>query len=383
MFEEIQNWPTPINEENWATLEVGLLLEHAKNNNNQRLRGFAEMWQDIKIGLQTVTDQSTSPSLYYPKSELINRWIIFNNSLRETVISQPNVIEQGSFIHLGSTIGLWSVGLDSDGNPNLSADGQIIVDANMSKDFGLIFDLGKTVKNSIPFKGGAKSPFTKAALQKIEAAFDSLEKKTSEKIDLKYTEFEAKTNDATKKRIADIKTVQAARSWATHYDARIKVFEQRVAGFDKLRTRWYGVLLFVLIIYGIGVVSVLLGWLKLSDIGSLQGIGKYFLGLTFYGALLGVYIGYSFVVRQLKVSQNLLEQYHHRAVVAKTVEGVVVAVAKTRDGTAAPDEQSALRDEDLKTIVQTAAVSMFEYRPIGHLGGKESPSILSELISNK
>ncbi|MBI5357230.1 hypothetical protein HZB74_00015 [Candidatus Saccharibacteria bacterium] len=107
------------------------------------------------------------------------------------------------------------------------------------------------------------------------------------------------------------------------------------------------------------------------------------MGLTFYGFLGGVFLGYSNANRQLKIHQNLLEQYRHREIVAKTISGVVSAVIKTKEGNASPEEQTEIEKEELQQLVKVAASAMFEYRTIGHLSAKEGNSILSELINSR
>ena len=115
----------------------------------------------------------------------------------------------------------------------------------------------------------------------------------------------------------------------------------------------------------------------LSELGTFS---KYIAGIAFYGILLGTFLGYSFSSRQLKVSQNLLEQYRHRSIVSETIENIVAAVIKTKNG---EEDSTSITQDELKELVRVAALAMFENRPIGHLSAKENTNPLMEIVNNK
>jgi hypothetical protein len=331
---------------------------------------------------------------------LLSIWLEMLNHLRDTATQQPGWLQNGQWSYNGNTVAAWNVNYDASlGAFTINNDPYQLTDTPRQRDFGKLYEIGRELhKLNGLIKGGTNSVLTKAAL----AAIDDRAAKSQKSIDDDYNEkkkqldsdLEAATADA----VAKIKSVEASKDWSEHYETRCKELVKIIDGSGKkkahwfsrrdglkaARDRWYWVLVCTFVVYAIVALLIVHG-IWIFKIGSsldatLSGFGKYFIGLTLYGALAGIYIGYGFSVKQLKVHQNLLEQYRHRAIVAKTIEGIVLAVIKTKEGTSGPGEESQIRDEDLEQLVKVAAASMFEYRPIGHLSTREGTSILNDII---
>lgn len=74
-------------------------------------------------------------------------------------------------------------------------------------------------------------------------------------------------------------------------------------------------------------------------------------------------LGYSFANKNYRIYSNLLEQYSHREVVARTIQGVL---ARPRG-----DEYDEKVRQELANV---AAAALFEQKTIGHLSKNEANS---------
>ncbi len=388
MFDKILQWPNPITPENWRKTDVSEIYDASVHGAVPQLQTFIKLLTFIQSGIGACSDPKAFENWSFNNSydNLLATWIDLLNRLRDTAQGQPEWLHQGYWNFNGSQVGPWNVSLDtSTGNFTVNNDPNLLPDVSKQQDFGLFYEVGRELQklNNL-VRGGVNSALTKASLKRIED-------RTEETIGDINSKLEAATAD----KVAQIKTVQASKDWSEHYEDRCSELTKIIDGDDKskkkglkqIRDYWYRWLVATFVVYAVGALLLIHGWwifkINSSIDATATGFGKYFIGLTLYGVITGVYIGYAYSVRQLKVNQNLLEQYRHRSIVAKTIEGVVLAVIKTKEETAAPGEESVLRDEDLEQLVKVAATSMFEYRPIGHLSTKEGTSVISDLLSGR
>jgi hypothetical protein len=73
-------------------------------------------------------------------------------------------------------------------------------------------------------------------------------------------------------------------------------------------------------------------------------------------------LAYSFAVKNYRIYANMLDQYEHRRVVARTSKGIILSL---------PQESDDIR----KTMTASAAQALFEHRNTGHLSKKEGESL--------
>ena len=363
---KIQSWPESIDSTNWHEVEPIDLNDHS----NPVLSGFSEVLQSIKAALIAAEDPKIYSEIGFelPFSEMIGIWTDLLRRIRYTSITNIGVLQAGQWIYNGNQVPGWVPNFDnSQAQFVITNDPYLLGDAIRQRDFGKLFELGKQLRllKTLTF-GGRRSPLTKAAINDIEAVGEQQIKGLKDKVD-----------KATKEAVATLKTAKTVRSWSGHYDTRVEELEKKVADLTVWRRWWYTAVMLTLVIYGAAAVLVATGKIELSKLSTIQGLGKYLMGLTFYGFLLGVFLGYSFCTRQLKIHQNLLEQYRHRAVVARTIEGVVGAVVRSQ----ADNADTEITQQELQELVKVAAIAMFEYRPIGHLSAKESTSPIMEVVN--
>lgn len=73
-------------------------------------------------------------------------------------------------------------------------------------------------------------------------------------------------------------------------------------------------------------------------------------------------LAYSFAVKNYRIYANMLDQYEHRRVVARTSKGIILSL---------PQDSDDVR----KTMTASAAQALFEHRNTGHLTKKEAESL--------
>jgi hypothetical protein len=409
MFDKVLQWPSPITTDNWKLIDASQLYDPAAVGINPQLQSFTNILSSIRKGLEAVSDPKVFEDWNFNGTydDLVAIWIEFLNQLRTTAQSQPGWLQSGQYSFNGNQVSFWNVTYDpSNGSFVITNDPHLLGDAGRQRDFGLLYELGRDLqKMSSLIKGGKNSIHTKASIRSIDDKTQSTLKEIDTKFDETRNQINSELETATADKVAKIKTVEASKDWSQHYESRCEELEGLIKGEKKIknqkgkkdkkgkmglqtqRSLWYVALVSTFMLYAVVALLIIHGW-KIFKISSdldqvLNGFGKYFIGLTLYGILAGIYIGYAFSVKQLKVHQNLLEQYRHREIVAKTIEGIVLAVIKTKEGTIESGQESVLRDQDLEQLVKVAATSMFEYRPIGHLSTKEGTSILGDLLNTK
>ncbi len=156
-----------------------------------------------------------------------------------------------------------------------------------------------------------------------------------------------------------------------------------VASLRKLnamwRTIWFWFTFGFSIIYAIGLLAFIsmpadqasIGAVYLSDISPVDSLAlKLILALPIAISLLR----YQHYSRLVKVYSNLEEQYRHRSLVARTIQGLLKSIE-----TQSVEFDAAL----LQQLRQEAAKAIFTQKPIGHLGGREGGGILSDSLRDK
>lgn len=372
MFDELQKWPNPVDTTNWKAVDLSFLVKSDSARQSQRLPAFTRLLESLKTGLELYEQLSDIQKTRFSSTfdQLLQKWIEICTHIYQTSTQQPQWLIDGYFSFNGTQIALWTINSDpNDGGYTLSQDGNIITDIILSKDFGALFELGNYKGNlSTLVKGGANSVLTKASISKIESVFDEKEKNALRLIDT-----------ATKERASEIKALEGSKGWSEHYDGRVSEYEGLVAKWQKARSWWFLGLSIVLLAYGVAIFLVATKAILFDGLSSLNGFSKYIVGFTFYGVLAGAFLGYGFAARQLKVSQNLLEQYRHRSIVAKTIENIVGAVIRAKGGE--DDGSTNITQNELNELVRVAALAMFEHRSIGYLSTKEgNGGLLGELF---
>lgn len=392
MFDKVLQWPEPIDSTNWRSIDPADLYQKELIGDAPQLLNFATILSFVKDGLEATEDKRVYSAYGFVNSheQLVELWITLLRALKDTAQSQSSWLQAGMWNFQGNQVGPWSAGFDASFGGIVINDPYISNDIGRHRDFGKLFEIGKDFRKlNAVIKGGSNSALTKQSIEKIsqkgQESIDDIAKERQESIRV----IDEHLSDATKERLSQIKAAEVTRDWSVHYDKKCKELEESINGNGKKkglkqqREIWYTRLMVAFGVYALIALLIAHGWWVFKLNGalseSLLGFGKYFIGLTFYGVLAGVYMGYAFASRQLKVHQNLLEQYKHRSVVAKTIEGVIYTVVKSKDNPEAAD--SSIREKDLELLVQVAATSMFEYRPIGHLSTREaSGGILGELF---
>lgn len=396
MYEQIQQWPSPIDKDNYKKLEYDSLLNYAKSNNVDAALRLYKIINNVGTALNKTSIKNLQPEISMSFEEIEQRWVRFLESVRQAAnndqnqLNNPNIFVDGNW----STV---NIVYDASNDKFALSDSYIFTDWNAQKDFGLLYELGKSINDvRSAATGGARSPITNASRESIKAQESDSKKSIEEFIESKKAEA-----------ISSVSSAKINADWSEFYRERCNELKKDIngeiirefklwkfpksrykkAGLKHLRNVWFFILLGTLFIYALiaGLIFTGQGIFKIdSSIDeNLKGFGRYFIGLTLYGVLAGMFLGYSYASRQLKIHQNLLEQYRHREIVSKTISGVVSAVMKSKSGTATPEEQTDIDKEELQQLVKVAASAMFEYRTIGHLSAKEGNSILSELINSR
>lgn len=77
---------------------------------------------------------------------------------------------------------------------------------------------------------------------------------------------------------------------------------------------------------------------------------------AFLGFVLVPSLGYAAANKNYRIYSNLLEQYRHRATVARTLQGILRSVSEGED------------NKDIRqSLAAVAAAAMFELKTVGHL----------------
>lgn len=152
----------------------------------------------------------------------------------------------------------------------------------------------------------------------------------------------------------------------------LEIFRSKIFSFSGKRFFWFTTLL-----VGVGAI-VVVNVASIYDVRSLFDIDptklrpvhndtQLFAKIAVYVAFFVVpALGYSFANKNYRIYNNILEQYRHREIVARTIQGIL---KQPTDGS----------DADIrKELTNVAANALFEQKTIGHLSKNEanSPSIL-------
>lgn len=391
MTDEILAWPNPIIPENVLDIDLSKLLSIEPVSTNRETQQQFRILNSIHRTLKSIDEgKLKSVGVLADVENLKSTWAEVLNGVRRAAEQDPGSLGGGTFVQNGNSYKFSLNYIPTLGGFEFAGDPTVNQSTDMQKDFGRLFQIGEEVETyEIATKGGIRSPLTKAALDSIQ--------KEAEKAKKEVTEHAAKEAQQVS---AEVKAAVSIRDWSEYYEARCTELKAGIHGDKKKKTwrrpswslglqgarRVWVVLLFItLVTYAIGAFLIFKGEgifkVSSNEPANLTGFSRYFLGLTLYGVLAGVFIGYSYSTRQLKIHLNLLEQYRHRAVVAKTIEGVISAVVKTKEGAMPAGEESVIDQNQLDQLVASAASAMFEYRPIGHLSTKEgNSSILGEIF---
>ncbi|HSX16065.1 MAG TPA: hypothetical protein VLF40_04705 [Candidatus Saccharimonadales bacterium] len=146
------------------------------------------------------------------------------------------------------------------------------------------------------------------------------------------------------------------------------IVRSKARSYSGKRTMWFSLLVAsVLLVVLVNLASV-------YDIHSFLGIDptklrpthedtQLFAKIATYVALFAIpSLGYSFANKNYRIYSNILEQYRHRAIVAKTIQGVL---KQEHD-----DSTKDIRQQ----LTAVAAIAMFEQKTIGHLTKNEANS---------
>jgi len=139
----------------------------------------------------------------------------------------------------------------------------------------------------------------------------------------------------------------------------------RTRSFSFQRAFWFTCLLVLILFFvstslmsAYGVATIIPSTRNTeSEFGSILWKISLFLPLT---VLFG--LAYSFAVKNYRIYSNMLDQYEHRRIVARTSKGIILSL------------QSESESEVRKTMTAAAAQALFEHRNTGHLSKKEAES---------
>lgn len=162
---------------------------------------------------------------------------------------------------------------------------------------------------------------------------------------------------------------KAISSLASCTRKAISILFSKTTSFSGKRFFWFsllgmGVLLFIVVnfisLYGFETVF----GIDVSKLRATHSDTQIFAKISTYLALFLVpTIGYSFANKNYRIYSNLLEQYRHREIVAKTIQGIL---ARPRGD----EHDEAVRKE----LANVAASALFEQKTVGHLSKNEANS---------
>lgn len=153
------------------------------------------------------------------------------------------------------------------------------------------------------------------------------------------------------------------------FSRAVKILNTKLRSYAGRRAFWFlAIILGAFIILAVNIASV-------YSITSVFGIDftklrpdhndtQFFAKITVYVIFLAIpALGYSFANKNYRIYSNIIEQYRHREVVAKTIQGILVTPS---DG----------GDADVrKELANVAATALFEQKTIGHLSKNEANSV--------
>lgn len=148
----------------------------------------------------------------------------------------------------------------------------------------------------------------------------------------------------------------------------LSIIGTKLYAYAGRRTAWFTVLV-------IGIAAIIIANVaSVYDVHSILGVDptklrpehndtQLFAKIAIYIAFFAVpALGYSFANKNYRIYSNILEQYRHREVVAKTIQGIL----------AQPSDES---NADIrKELTNVAAVALFEQKTTGHLTKNEANS---------
>lgn len=183
--------------------------------------------------------------------------------------------------------------------------------------------------------------------------------------------------------VEKFKTVKANSDFSTEFENQLD--EGKVGSIAYLRkdartmkTRWFYALLLFTFLYSLSLI--LSTKLTINQNSFFEHVFKeaefidsLIIKLVLTLPLVVFYVRYVHYARLMKVYSNLEEQYRHKALVAKTIQGLLKSI-ESGDVTVDAELQQKLREE--------AAKAIFSQKSIGHLGGKEPTGILGDLLKN-
>jgi len=404
MIEEILKWPNQVTESDLAKLDIDKIVVNQDVKTNPPLLNQFRIVGYITTALKDLNTEDYRLGYNNNRDVLINIWIDVLTNIRNGAETNSDTISAGNLIYENNP---YKFVIQYTGLSEISLEGhkKINETEELKTDFGRLLETGKAIQfTHQATKLGKKSSMTSASLNSIskqkEESLDEIIKTTKRLIS------EAKT---------EINTAAVIKGWNSYYNERIEDLKKIIngehprgldgehprgldgkhsRGLRDIRTIWFWLLISALVFYAILALIILNGGIHINNTrllgidaqtaNNIQGFSKFFIGLTIYGLLGGIFIGYSHANKQLKVHQNILEQYRHRAIVAKTIEEIITAVAKTKSNELDTDESpSKINDEQLKQLVDIAAKAMFEGKATGYLSTNESTGIISELLNIK
>ncbi len=394
MPEEILTWPDPVTADNLVDINLDKLFTlEPLISNRETLQQFRFL-SSIHRAITNISDKDLKiAGIISQLPDLKSNWAEILNGVRRAAQQDPGNLGAGTFSQNGNQYKFTVNYASASGSKELVGDPNLNQSPDLQKDLGRLFDIGQDIESyELATKGGLRSPLTRASLKAIT---DEAEKAKEQLTSHAATEAQNIS--------AEVNAAIAIRGWSQYYKKRCDELNKLINGTKKEkmrrlrkikkeyrdggllvdRLRWQKWLMISLGLYAAFALIIITNPIHADYNGALSsGFSKYFLGLTLYGLLGGVFIAYSYANKQLKVHQNLYEQYRHRAVVAETIEGIIAAVIKTKNGTLpAGETPSVIEQSQLETLVRVAATAMFENRPIGHLSTKEATGgLLGEVL---
>ena len=201
------------------------------------------------------------------------------------------------------------------------------------------------------------------ALARWAAYYGALVKEYREQIWGKQLKYSRK--DPVKKR--EIKKHQSltTRGIAAIKNSRLSICFQNMLlwlkSYSGQRTVWFTLLSVILLSQSLIFILALLGYelfgINISRIVPQHNDTLFLFKLFIFGSILIVpVLGYATSNKNLRIYSNLYEQYRHREIVAKTLQGILIEADESGD------------NKDVREkLTEVAAQAMFEHKTIGHL----------------
>ncbi|MBI5357229.1 hypothetical protein HZB74_00010 [Candidatus Saccharibacteria bacterium] len=188
MYEQIQQWPAPVTIDNYKKLEFDSLLNFAKTNNNDIALRLYKIISNIGIALNESNIRNLQPEITLSFEELEQQWVRFLESVRQAANNDQNQLNNANVFVDGN----WStvnINYDAGNDKFMLSDSYIFNDWNKQKDFGLLYELGKSISDvQSSARGGARSPLTKASIKAIQSQEVASKKSIGDYIESKRSE---------------------------------------------------------------------------------------------------------------------------------------------------------------------------------------------------